>query len=151
MHTESYSLTPRKANGISPTAATWHGTAAECIHSDIAIEHHGIPKESPSEELQRNLVGRLKNIVEETKMFDSYGHHIAISDYAADVMRTMYEFPVERVHTIFNGVDDAFQPNSNQGVAFSRKYNVPADATMVFGVAGRLVKAKATGRSSTRW
>jgi len=142
VHTESFSLAPRKANGISPTAATWHGIAAECIHSDIAMERHHIPKEPPSEELQWNLVGRLKKIVEETKMFDNYGHHIAISDYVADVMRTIYEFPVERVHTIFNGVDDAFHPNSNQGAAFRRKYNVPADATMVFGVAGRLVKDK---------
>lgn len=142
VHTESNALPPQNAVGISPTAATWHGIAAECIHSDIAMERHRKREDPPNKELQRNLVGRLQIIVQETKTFTSYGHHIAISDYVADVLRTIYEFPVERVHTIFNGVDRAFQPDPRRGAAFRAKHGVPGDARLVFGIAGRLVKDK---------
>lgn len=139
VHTENAALAPRKAIAINSTAATWHEIAAECVPSDIAKELNRNPEEPRSEEQQRNLFGRLNKIVEETKAFTSYGHHVAISDYVADVMRTIYEFPVERVHTIFDGVDGAFQPNPAKGTAFRFKHGVPAGA-LVFGVAGRSVK-----------
>lgn len=141
VHTESISLAPRKAKRVSTTAATWHGISAERIHSDIALERNWIPGEPKSAEHERDLVERLRKIVQESRNFESYGHHVAISDYVADVLRTMYEFPVERVHTIFNGVNDAFRPNAKQGAEFRAKYGVPANA-IVFGVAGRLVKDK---------
>lgn len=147
VHIEDVSLAARKAIQIrdSPTAATWHGINAECIHSDILMERLNprFEKEFRSEEQQRNLYGRLNKIVEEAKVFRSYGHHVAISDYNADVLRTIYEIPVERVHTIFNGVDGAFEPNPAAGAAFRENHGVPQDmSTLVFGVAGRLVKDK---------
>lgn len=142
VHTESKALPPGKASGISPTAATWHGIAAEAIHSDIAMEKNRNAGEARSAELERSLVGRLKVVVEETKLFASYGHHIAISDFVADVLRTIYEFPTERVHTIFNGVGETFRPNPAQGTAFRKQHGVPDSATLIFGAGGRLVKDK---------
>jgi glycosyltransferase involved in cell wall biosynthesis len=143
VHTESKALPPWKARGkLTPTVATWHGIAAEAIHSDIALERNRKPAEPRSEELESNLVNRLSIVVEESKIFSSYDHHIAITDFVADVLRTIYEFPVERVHTIFNGVGDGFHPDAATGAAFKQRHNVPGSATLIFGAGGRLVRDK---------
>lgn len=142
VHTESVALAPRRALDIPQLAASWHGIAAEAIHSDIVNDLLRKPGELRSDELQQNLFGRMSRIVEEVKFFRSYKHHVAISDYVADVLRTIYEIPLRNVHTIYNGVDPNFQPNPDKGSRFRTKYQVPATAKLVFGTAGRLVRDK---------
>lgn len=70
---------------------------------------------------------------------------MAISDSCGDVLRDDYQIPPSRVHVILNGVDaDAFSPDPSLGVEFRRRHGIPpaSSSTVVFGVAGRLVKDK---------
>ncbi|GLJ42266.1 hypothetical protein SUGI_0874950 [Cryptomeria japonica] len=143
IHSESVSLPDKYAKGLPNVVATWHGIAYEIIHSDIVQDLARDPVEPRSHTLERALKGRVGKVVEEIKFFPNYRHHIAISDYAGDVLRKIYMLPVENIHIILNGVDPKmFRPNPVRGQAFRALHNVPQNAQLVVGMAGRLVRDK---------
>lgn len=59
------------------------------------------------------------------------------------MLRDVYQIPDKRVHVILNGVDeDDFNEDSQLGNSFRTKIGIPSNASLVLGVAGRLVKDK---------
>lgn len=144
VHTESVALMHHRARGIENVVATWHGIAFEVVHTDIVADLvFRKPGEKRTPERLQSMTGRLTRVSDEIRFFQEYQHHVAISDYVGDVLRTIYELPVEKVNVIFNGVDDTkFRPDAAIGAAFRAKHGVPANASLVLGAAGRLVQDK---------
>lgn len=143
VHSESVALPHWRARDVSAMAASWHGIAFEVIHSEIVRDLIRKPGEPRSADLQQSMSGRLARVADEVRFFHSYHHHVATSDYVGDVLRTIYELPLENVHVILNGVNEAkFRPDPAKGAAFRAKYGVPANASLVLGAAGRLVRDK---------
>lgn len=144
VHTESVALMHHRANGIPNVVATWHGIAFEVVHTDIVADlvFRKAGEVRTPERLQ-SMTGRLTRVSDEIRFFQEYRHHVAISDYVGDVLRTIYELPTEHVAVILNGVDDAkFTPDLARGAAFRAKHGVPPNASLVLGAAGRLVQDK---------
>ncbi|KAK9985110.1 hypothetical protein SO802_034635 [Lithocarpus litseifolius] len=57
------------------------------------------------------------------------------------MLRDVYQIPNKRVHVILNGVDeDEFGKDLSVGLEFMSRIGVPGNASLVLGVAGRLVK-----------
>ncbi|GLJ42265.1 hypothetical protein SUGI_0874940 [Cryptomeria japonica] len=138
IHSESVCLPHKYAKGLPNVVATWHGIAYEVIHSDIVQELARDPGEPRGQTLEQSLKGRLRKVVDEIKFFSNYRHHITTSDYVGDVLRTIYMLPMENIHIILNGVDPrVFRPNPVRGQAFRALHNVPENAQLVVGMAGR--------------
>lgn len=143
VHSESVAVPHWRARNVSSLAASWHGIAFEVIHSDIVQDLIRKPGEPRSNELQQSMFGRLVRVADEVRFFHSYRHHVATSDYVGDVLRTIYELPLQNVHIILNGVDNKkFHPDPEKGAAFRVKHGVPLNASLVLGAAGRLVHDK---------
>ncbi|MCL7021449.1 hypothetical protein MKW94_010652 [Papaver nudicaule] len=140
VHTESVGLLHYRARMVSNLAVSWHGIAYETIHSDIIQEMVRSANESRSPALTESAI----KVVNEVKFFPRYSHHVATSDHCGDVLRRIYMIPDGRVHVILNGVDEqVFKPNPTEGKAFRHKVGIPeSETTLVFGMAGRLVKDK---------
>eukprot|EP00250_Pteridium_aquilinum_P014328 c21918_g2_i1 orf=298-1734(+) len=143
VHTESVALPPVKAKAVGRVAVvSWHGIAYEIIHSDIVRELNRPEKEPRALDLQRALSERVLRVVEEVRFFPSYMNHVATSDYAGDVLQTVYQIPLNNVHIILNGVDEErFRPDAVAAARFRAAWGVPHGA-LVLGAAGRLVKDK---------
>ncbi|KAH7431141.1 hypothetical protein KP509_08G032300 [Ceratopteris richardii] len=143
VHTESVGLPHWKAKDVDKVAASWHGIAYEVVQSEIAQDLTRKPGEGRSAQMERALRERLGRVIEEIKFFQSYKHHIATSDSVNNVLQTIYQLPVERVHTILTGVSEStFYPSEEMGQAFRDRYGVPRNASLVLGAAGRLVNDK---------
>ncbi|KAJ0979577.1 hypothetical protein J5N97_015051 [Dioscorea zingiberensis] len=139
VHTESVGLFHGRARNLSHLAVSWHGIAYETIHSDIVQDL----LRGPNETRQSVLTERLVKVIEEVKFFNRYSHHVATSDHVGDVLKRIYMIPEDRVHIIVNGVDETiYKPDSTRGKDFLREAGVPENATLVIGMAGRLVKDK---------
>lgn len=122
VHSESVALPHWRAHEFQNLAASWHGIAFEVIHSDIVQDLIRKPGETRSKELEQSMNGRLVRVADEVRFFPSYRHHVATSDYVGDVLRTIYELPLQNVHIILNGVNEQdFRPNPAAGAAFRAK------------------------------
>lgn len=139
VHTESVGLSHGRARNISRLAASWHGIAYEAVHSDIVqdlLRGPGAPRHPA-------LAERIPKVVEEVRFFRDYAHHVATSDHVGDVLKRIYMIPEERVHIIVNGVDEEiYRPDAARGEEFRNEVGVPKNASLVIGMAGRLVKDK---------
>ena len=144
VHTESVALMHHHARGVDNVVASWHGIAFEVVHGDIVADLvFRKPGEDRTPAVHESMSSRLSRVADEIRFFHGYRHHVAISDHVGDILRTVYEIPVENVHVIFNGVDETkFRPDAALGVAFRAKHGVPENARLVLGAAGRLVQDK---------
>jgi glycosyltransferase involved in cell wall biosynthesis len=85
----------------------------------------------------------MPKILNEIRFFHNYAHHVAISDSCGEMLRDVYQIPSKRVHVIVNGVSgDDFGEDLKLGREFRSEIGVPKNASLVFGIAGRLVKDK---------
>ncbi|KMZ69080.1 Glycosyltransferase, family GT4 [Zostera marina] len=144
VHSESVALPHRLAAELPNLAVSWHGIALEAFESSIFQE---LTRSSSDEEISPEFIKALTDhpmkIINEIHFFHSYSHHVAISDSSGEMLRDVYQIPHRRVHVILNGVDDAqFTPDSSLGRSFRSSIGVPENASLVLGVAGRLVKDK---------
>ncbi|XP_020594233.1 uncharacterized protein LOC110034293 [Phalaenopsis equestris] len=144
IHSESVALYHRFARRIPNVAVSWHGISLEALHSsiyqDLLRRSHYEPLSSS---FNRTLSSAIYKVLDEIRFFESYAHHVAISDSTGEMLRDVYQIPRGRVHVILNGVDETeFQPDLELGIAFREELGVPEDAELVMGVAGRLVKDK---------
>lgn len=143
VHSESVGLAHWEAEGISNVAASWHGIQYEALHSDIFQDLARTPGEPRSEQFRARVSGLALGLSDEIRFFRKYEHHVATSDYTGEVLRSVYQLPPRNVHVILNGVDEAkFRPEPAIGAQFRAKIGVPPNASVVMGVAGRLVKDK---------
>ncbi|CAI0455792.1 unnamed protein product [Linum tenue] len=146
VHTESVSLPHWRAKAVPNTAVTWHGIWYEIMHSKLFEELF----ENPRGELgagatpaAAELAVAMPKLLDEIRFFRSYKQHICISNSAGEVLVKIYQLPQRNVHVILNGVDDSkFAYNPDAGEEFREKYGIPGNATLVMGVAGRLVRDK---------
>ncbi|KDP32498.1 hypothetical protein JCGZ_14701 [Jatropha curcas] len=142
VHTESVSLPYWRAKTVPNAAVTWHGIWYEIMHSRLFEELFSNPKgnfPTPMIDLQEAM----PRLVDEIRFFSSYKQHIVISKSASEVLVNIYQLPVTNVHIILNGVENAkFMYDPEAGLMFRRKYGIPKNASLVMGVAGRLVKDK---------
>ncbi|KAK6129833.1 hypothetical protein DH2020_036419 [Rehmannia glutinosa] len=128
IHSESVALPFWLARGVQNLAVSWQGIALESVQSSIY------------QDLTRNRTSPLLN---EIRFFSHYAHHVAISDSCGEMLRDVYQIPTKRVHVIVNGVNEEdFIQDSKLGQEFRTKIGVPHNASLVLGVAGRLVKDK---------
>ncbi|RZS21384.1 hypothetical protein BHM03_00054016 [Ensete ventricosum] len=84
-------------------------------------------------------------VLDEIRFFHDYAHHVATSDSTGEMhaARRLPDLSSGRVHVILNGVDeDKFAPDVRLGAAFRKEIGLPGGATLVMGVAGRLVMDK---------
>lgn len=142
VHTESVSLPHWRAKMVPNVAVTWHGIWYEIMHSKLFEElfsnQNGLLP-GPMTELQEAM----PRLIDEIRFFSSYNQHICISNSAAEVLVTIYQLSQRNVHVILNGVDDTrFVQEPEKGAKFREKHGVPANASLVMGVAGRLVRDK---------
>lgn len=143
VHSESVALPHRLAAELSNLAVSWHGIALEVFQSSIFQELTRPSDEEISPEFVKPFTERPMKILDEIRFFHSYSHHVAISDSSGEILRDVYQIPHRRVHVILNGVDDAqFTPDPALGRSFRSSIGVSEDASLVLGVAGRLVKDK---------
>ena len=142
VHTESVSLPYWRAKFLPNLAVTWHGIWYEIMHSKLFQELLVNPNEAlpgPMTELQEAI----PRLIDEIRFFSSYRQHICISTSAGEVLVNIYQLPQRNIHVILNGVDDAkFVQEPEAGAALRRKHGVPVKASLVMGVAGRLVRDK---------
>ena len=122
---------------------SWHGISLEGLHSAIYQDLIRGPGEPVSPSFNHTLGAAIFKVLDEIRFFKSYAHHVAISDSTGEMLRDVYQIPKGRVHVILNGVDeDEFGPDHELGEKFRSEIGVPNDATVVMGIAGRLVKDK---------
>ncbi|XAR56487.1 Phosphatidylinositol N-acetylglucosaminyltransferase [Bertholletia excelsa] len=139
IHTESVSLPHWRAKRLPNLAVTWHGIWYEIMHSKLFQELLWNTDGNSMTKLQESM----PKLIEEIRFFPSYAQHITISSSAGEILTNIYQIPRRNVHVILNGVDDGkFSPDPDAGERFRRKHGVPANATLVLGVAGRLVRDK---------
>lgn len=143
VHSESVALPHYIARQLPNLAVSWHGIALESLQSDIFQDLARRPNEPISPAFNNSLQGVVPKVLNEIRFFKSYAHHVAISDSCGEMLRDVYQIPNKRVHVILNGVDeDEFGKDLSVGLEFRSRIGVPGNASLVLGVAGRLVKDK---------
>ncbi|KAJ9134926.1 hypothetical protein P3X46_032164 [Hevea brasiliensis] len=143
VHSESVALPHWLARDVPNLAVSWHGIALESLQSDIYQDLTRKSNEPISPAANRSMRGDVLKVLNEIRFFKSYAHHVAISDSCGEMLRDVYQIPRNRVHVIVNGVDeDDFREDVRLGHEFRSKIGVPPNASLVLGVAGRLVKDK---------
>ncbi|KAL5565167.1 hypothetical protein UlMin_028331 [Ulmus minor] len=142
VHTESVSLPYWRAKSLPNLAVTWHGIWYEIMHSKLfqeLISNTNGKFSEPMTELQEAM----PRLLDEIRFFKSYTQHICISKSAGEVLVNIYQLPSRNVHVILNGVDETkFVEDPKAGFQFRKELGVPANASLVMGVAGRLVRDK---------
>lgn len=143
VHSESVALPHWLARKLPNLAVSWHGIALESLQSRIFQDLARRPDEPGSPDFEKGLQGVIPTVLNEIRFFSNYAHHIAISDSCGEMLRDFYQIPNKRVHVILNGVDeDDFREDVELGKEFRTKIGIPRNASLVLGVAGRLVKDK---------
>lgn len=143
VHSESVALPHWLARNMSNLAVSWHGIALESLQSSIFQDLARQPDEPMSPLFNQSIQGVVPKVLNEIRFFRNYAHHVAISDSCGEMLRDVYQIPNRRVHVILNGVDeDEFGEDAELGREFRRKIGIPGNASLVLGVAGRLVKDK---------
>lgn len=143
IHSESVALPHWLARNVPNLAVSWHGIALESLQSDIYQDLTRKPSEPISPAFNKSLQGVIPRVLNEIRFFKNYAHHVAISDSCGEMLRDVYQIPSKRVHVIINGVDeDDFGEDVRSGHELRSKIGVPINASLVLGVAGRLVKDK---------
>ncbi|KAG0454737.1 hypothetical protein HPP92_023686 [Vanilla planifolia] len=143
VHTESVALYHRFARRVPNLAVTWHGISLEALHSGIYQDLLRSNGEPLSPATNRSLASAIYKVLDEIRFFNSYAHHVAISDATGEMLRDVYQIPRDRVHVILNGIDEEdFRPDPDLGSAFLNELGLPSDAELIMGIAGRLVKDK---------
>ncbi|OVA18393.1 Glycosyl transferase [Macleaya cordata] len=143
VHSESVALPHWLARGLSNLAVSWHGIALESLQSSIYQDLTRKPNEPMSSSFNKSIQGTVPKVLNEIRFFHNYAHHVAISDSCGEMLRDVYQIPNSRVHVILNGVDsEDFVYDVKLGNQFRAKFGVPKNASLVLGVAGRLVKDK---------
>ncbi|KAK4752275.1 hypothetical protein SAY87_021073 [Trapa incisa] len=144
VHSESVALPHWLARKLPNLAVSWHGIALESLQSDIYQDLALRPDSEPiSPAFNQSVQGVIPKVLNEIRFFKYYSHHVAISDSCGEMLRDIYQIPSQRVHVILNGVDENdFGEDPKLGMSFRSKIGVPLNATLVLGVAGRLVKDK---------
>ncbi|XP_022980353.1 uncharacterized protein LOC111479741 [Cucurbita maxima] len=143
VHTESVALPHGVAKKLSNLAVSWHGIALESLQSDLFQDLARRPNEPMSPAFNMNIQGDVPKVLNEIRFFKNYAHHVAISDSCGEMLRDVYQIPSRRVHVIVNGVDeDDFGEDFKLGQEFRARIGIPGNASLVLGVAGRLVKDK---------
>ncbi|XP_076959338.1 uncharacterized protein LOC143635370 [Bidens hawaiensis] len=143
IHTESVALPHYKARNIPNLAVSWHGIALESVSSSIYQDLLRRPDEPISQSFNKSLQLMIPKVLTEIRFFRNYQHHIAISDSCGEMLRDVYQIPSKRVHVIVNGVNENdFREDPESGKKFRSKIGVPNNASLLLGVAGRLVKDK---------
>ena len=143
VHSESVALPHWLAKDLPNLVVSWHGIALESLQSSIFQDLARLPDEPRSQDFEKGLQGVVPKVLNEIKFFKKYSHHVAISDSCGEMLRDVYQIPSKRVHVILNGVDEEdFREDAELGKKFRTKIGIPSNASLVFGVAGRLVKDK---------
>ncbi|KAH8521657.1 hypothetical protein Peur_040305 [Populus x canadensis] len=143
VHSESVALPYWLARRVPNLAVSWHGIALEGLQSSIFQELARKPNEAITPYFNKSLQGFVPKVLDEIRFFKKYEHHVAISDSCGEMLRDVYQIPRRRVHVIVNGVDeDDFGEDVRSGHEFRSRIGVPVNASLVLGVAGRLVKDK---------
>ncbi|CAA7397422.1 unnamed protein product [Spirodela intermedia] len=143
VHSESVALPHPLARDLPNLAVSWHGNALESLQSLLFQAVAQSPEEPFPSGLTSGLQGQPLKVVQEIAFFKDYTHHVAITDSGGEMLRDVYQIPDGRVHVIANGVDEEeFSPDENLGRSFREEIGVPANATLVIGAAGRLVRDK---------
>ncbi|XP_061359872.1 uncharacterized protein LOC133303913 [Gastrolobium bilobum] len=143
VHSESVALPHWLARDLSNLAVSWHGIALESLQSSIFQDLARRNDEPRSPDFDKSVQGVIPKVLNEIRFFHNYAHHVAISDSCGEMLRDVYQIPSRRVHVIINGVDeDDFREDVELGREFRIKIGIPSNASLVLGVAGRLVKDK---------
>ncbi|XP_043695673.1 putative glycosyltransferase YtcC [Telopea speciosissima] len=143
LHSESVALPHWLARDLPNLAVSWHGIALESLQSDIYQDLVRKFNEPMSPSFEKKIQGVIPTILKEIRFFKNYAHHVAISDSCGEMLRDVYQIPNGRVHVILNGVDERdFGQDKKLGHDFRVRVGVPQHASLVMGVAGRLVKDK---------
>ncbi|OMO93732.1 Glycosyl transferase, family 1 [Corchorus olitorius] len=143
IHSESVALPHWLARNLNNLAVSWHGIALESLESSIYQDLTRKPGEPMSPAFNTSLYGVVPKVLNEIRFFHNYAHHVAISDSCGEMLRDVYQIPTKRVHVILNGVDETgFGNDESLGLDLRSKIGVLKNGSLVFGVAGRLVKDK---------
>ncbi|XP_057448788.1 uncharacterized protein LOC130740267 [Lotus japonicus] len=143
VHSESVALPHWLARDLPNLAVSWHGIALESLQSSIFQDLALGSDATRSPDFDKGLQGVVPKILNEIRFFRKYSHHVAISDSVGEMLRDVYQIPSRRVHVILNGVDgEDFKQDVELGKEFRTKIGIPSNASLVLGVAGRLVRDK---------
>ncbi|XP_047306923.1 uncharacterized protein LOC124910334 [Impatiens glandulifera] len=143
VHSESVALPHFMAKLLPNLAVSWHGIALESVSSSLYQDLIRPAGEPMSPSFNSSLQTMIPKVLTEIRFFKNYQHHVAISDSCGEMLRDVYQIPSKRVHVIVNGIDNKeFNEDKTLGQKFRSKIGIPSNASLVFGVAGRLVKDK---------
>lgn len=143
IHSESVALPYWIARGVENLVVSWHGIALESVQSSIYQDLARKSDEPISPAFNQSFQNMIPKVLNEIRFFSHYAHHVAISDSCGEMLRDVYQIPTKRVHVIVNGVNEEdFIQDSSLGREFRSRIGVPRNASLVLGVAGRLVKDK---------
>ena len=147
-HSESWAAVANSYQLGVPLTVTWHGSMMDWFRNEMnqIIQNYRLKGKMPSKDNASRLKSLAESIASETFALQTVPHHIVISDSARDDLMAADLIPGDRVHLVYNGVNEEnFQPDKTARATFLRAHNVD-EAAFVVGCGGRLTAEKGHGQ-----
>eukprot|EP01062_Namystynia_karyoxenos_P082575 TRINITY_DN9318_c4_g1_i1.p1 TRINITY_DN9318_c4_g1~~TRINITY_DN9318_c4_g1_i1.p1 ORF type:complete len:633 (+),score=200.07 TRINITY_DN9318_c4_g1_i1:66-1901(+) len=149
-HSESWAGVANAYQLGLPMAVTWHGSMLDWFRNEMNLIIHNsrLKNKAPSDQSVARLKDLGTSVAYETFALQGVPHHIVISDSAAADLRAADLIPADRVHLVYNGVNEAnFAPDPSARGPFLAKHGIDP-GSYVLGCGGRLTAEKGHGQLS---
>eukprot|EP01060_Flectonema_neradi_P030597 TRINITY_DN4486_c1_g1_i1.p1 TRINITY_DN4486_c1_g1~~TRINITY_DN4486_c1_g1_i1.p1 ORF type:complete len:609 (+),score=108.07 TRINITY_DN4486_c1_g1_i1:245-1828(+) len=147
-HSESWAAVANAAQLGVPLVVTWHGSMLDWFRNEMnqIIQNYRLKGHMTSKTNADRMKSLGESVAYETFALQTVPHHIVISDSAASDLITADLIPSERVHLVYNGVNEVnFKPDKSIRSSFLSKHGVNPKH-FVLGCGGRLTSEKGHGQ-----
>eukprot|EP01065_Artemidia_motanka_P020153 TRINITY_DN24129_c0_g1_i2.p1 TRINITY_DN24129_c0_g1~~TRINITY_DN24129_c0_g1_i2.p1 ORF type:complete len:399 (+),score=87.85 TRINITY_DN24129_c0_g1_i2:1257-2453(+) len=152
VHSESWASIPNVYQVGVPTVVTWHGSMLDWVRNEInqLVLNNRQQGAAPGHTATSRMKALAEAVAFETFALQYVPQHVVISDSARSDLVSAQLVPAERVHLVYNGVNERnFSPNRTSRAHFLRKFNISAESTdFVIACGGRLTAEKGHGQLS---
>ena len=112
-HSESWAAVANAAQLTVPLVVTWHGSMLDWFRNEMnqIVQNYRLKGHMTSKSNADRMKSLGESVAYETFALQTVPHHIVISDSAASDLVTADLIPSERVHLVYNGVNEVnFKP-----------------------------------------
>ena len=148
-HSESWAAVANTYQLGVPLAVTWHGSMMDWFRNEMnqIVQNWRLKQKMPNKDHVHRLKTLGESIAAETFALQTVPHHIVISDSARDDLMSADLIPSERVHLVYNGVNEEnYKPDKSVRDAFLSKHGVSETTHFIVGCGGRLAPEKGHGQ-----
>jgi len=139
-HSESWAGVANQYQIGLQMAVTWHGSMLDWFRNEmnLIVHNYRMKGKMTSEKQAQRMKDLGTSVAYETYALLTVPHHIVISDSAYDDLVAIDLVEQDRVHLIYNGVNEGnFRPSPDARRTFLAKHGVKSEAFVV-GCGGRL-------------